>query len=62
MYWLRSSVIQGYRRTAADLDYFTIGVIHNLSKKTRLTAGFRSYDTSATAETDTFAVGMRMKF
>ncbi len=47
---------------ASDLDYFTIGLIHNLSKKTRLTAGFRSYDTSATTETETFAVGMRMKF
>lgn len=47
---------------SADLDYFTIGLIHNLSKKTRLTAGFRSYETSATAETETFAVGMRMKF
>ncbi len=45
-----------------DLDYFTIGVIHNLSKKTRLTAGFRNHDTSATTDTDTFAVGMRMKF
>ncbi len=48
--------------TASDLDYFTVGLIHNLSKKTRLTAGFRSFETSATAETETFAVGMRMKF
>jgi predicted porin len=47
---------------AADLDYYTIGLIHNMSKKTRLTAGFRSYETSATTETETFAVGMRMKF
>jgi len=48
--------------TSADLDYFTVGLIHNLSKRTRLTAGFRSYETSATAETETFALGMRMKF
>jgi len=50
--------------TASDLNYYTIGVIHNLSKKTRLTAGFRSYETGATAnvDNDTFAVGMRMKF
>jgi len=48
---------------ATDLDYFTIGVIHNLSKKTRLTAGFRSFDNAGGAsETETFAVGMRMKF
>jgi len=49
--------------TASDLDYFTVGLIHNLSKKTRLTAGFRSYDNAGGAsETETFAVGMRMKF
>ena len=48
--------------TASDLDYFTIGLIHNLSKKTRLTAGFRSYEANATTDVDTFAVGMRMKF
>jgi predicted porin len=47
---------------AADLDYFTIGLIHNLSKKTRLTAGFRSFESNATTDVDTFAVGMRMKF
>lgn len=46
----------------ASLDYYTIGLIHNLSKKTRLTAGFRNRETSATAEEDIFAVGMRMKF
>jgi len=44
-----------------DTDYFAIGVIHNLSKKTRLTAGFSNSD-NGTAETDTFAVGLRMKF
>jgi len=50
--------------TASDLNYYTIGLIHNMSKKTRLTAGFRSYETGATAnvDVDTFAVGMRMKF
>ncbi len=49
--------------SSADRDYFTIGLIHNMSKKTRLTAGFRSFDnTSGTSETETFAVGMRMKF
>jgi predicted porin len=47
---------------AADLDYYTVGLIHNLSKKTRLTAGFRSFETGPTTETETFAVGMRMKF
>jgi len=46
----------------ASLDYYTIGLIHNLSKKTRLTAGFRSYESSATTDVDTFAVGMRVKF
>jgi len=48
----------------SDLNYYTIGFIHNLSKKTRLTAGFRSYEQGANGETDidTFAVGMRMKF
>jgi predicted porin len=45
-----------------DRDYYTIGIIHNMSKKTRLTAGFRSYENSATTEEETFAVGMRMKF
>jgi predicted porin len=45
-----------------DLGYYTIGVIHNLSKKTRLTAGFRSYESNPTTDVDTFAVGMRMKF
>jgi len=46
----------------ASLDYYTIGLIHNMSKKTRLTAGFRSYEMSSTQDSDTFAVGMRMKF
>jgi len=50
--------------TASDLNYYTIGFIHNLSKKTRLTAGFRSYEsgTNGDVDNDTFAVGMRMKF
>jgi predicted porin len=48
----------------SDLNYYTIGLIHNLSKKTRLTAGFRSFEQGATGnvDVDTFAVGMRMKF
>jgi len=47
---------------STDLNYYTIGLIHNMSKKTRLTAGFRSYEANATTDVDTFAVGMRMKF
>jgi len=48
----------------SDLNYYTIGFIHNLSKKTRLTAGFRSYESGVNGDVDndTFAVGMRMKF
>ena len=58
-----------------DDDYWTIGLIHNMSKKTRLTAGFSShgvtdieynegtetYDSSS-SDTDIFAVGMRVIF
>ncbi len=45
----------------SDTDYWTIGLIHNLSKKSRLTAGFRNTD-DGSSEEDVFAVGMRMKF
>jgi len=47
---------------STDTDYFAIGLIHNLSKKTRLTAGFANTDAGSGSEVDTFAVGMRMKF
>jgi predicted porin len=47
---------------AGSLSYYTIGLIHNLSKTTRLTAGYRSYESSATVDVDTFAVGMRVIF
>lgn len=48
----------------SDLNYYTIGFIHNLSKKTRLTAGFRSFESgvNGNVDNDTLAVGMRMKF
>jgi len=47
-----------------DGDYYTLGFIHNMSKKTRLTAGFSSNESLTTggSDTDIFAVGMRMKF
>ena len=50
-----------------DLDYYMIGLIHNLSKKTRLTIGYSDseIDNSATQpgfEVSTFAAGLRMIF
>jgi predicted porin len=48
---------------ANDTDYYALGVIHKMSKQTRVFAGFRSTDggTSAT-ETDVFSIGMRKDF
>jgi predicted porin len=46
-----------------DTDYYAIGMIHHLSKKTRLFGGFRNTDTNVTnGETDVFSVGIRMIF
>ena len=50
-----------------ETDYYMIGLIHALSKKTRLTAGYSNSETDATftdfgAEVETFSVGLRMIF
>ena len=50
-----------------ETDYYMIGLIHNLSKKTRLTIGYSSSETDNTfttpgVEVDTFAAGLRMIF
>jgi predicted porin len=46
-----------------DTDYFAIGIIHHLSKKTRLFGGYRNTDDgTANGETDVFSVGLRMVF
>ena len=67
-----------YDGDSADADYWTIGLIHNMSKKTRLTAGFSSHevigvtldgegssaeiDDITSTDTDIFSVGLRMIF
>lgn len=45
----------------AETDYYAIGMIHHLSKKTRLFGGFRSTETGA-AETDVWSIGLRVLF
>ena len=47
----------------ADIDYYTLAIIHHLSKKTRIFGGYRSTDKSgATADTDVVSIGLRMIF
>jgi predicted porin len=45
-----------------DTDYLTVGLIHHLSKKTRLFGGYRNTDVSGGNETDVWSVGLRMIF
>ena len=46
----------------AETDYYTIGLIHSLSKKTRATVGYRNTDKNAGGEEKVVAVGLRMLF
>lgn len=45
----------------ADVDYYTIGAIHNLSKKTRLFGGYRNTE-QGSSETEVLSIGLRMIF
>ena len=45
-----------------ETDYYAIGMIHHLSKKTRLFGGFRNTDAGTGGETDIISVGLRMIF
>jgi predicted porin len=46
----------------AETDYYTIGLVHHLSKKTRLFGGFSNTDPDGGQETDIVSVGLRMIF
>ncbi len=45
-----------------ETDYYTVGMIHSLSKKTRIFGGFRNTDAGTNGETDVVSVGLRMLF
>ncbi|VAW75071.1 hypothetical protein MNBD_GAMMA12-766 [hydrothermal vent metagenome] len=45
-----------------ETDYYAIGMIHNLSKKTRLFGGFRNTDIDGGVETDVISLGLRVIF
>lgn len=45
-----------------ETDYFALGVIHSLSKKTRIFGGFRNTDAGSGSETDVVSVGLRVIF
>ncbi len=45
-----------------ETDYYAIGMIHNLSKKTRLFGGLRNTDITGGVETDVISIGLRMIF
>ncbi len=48
-----------------ETDYFALGVIHELSKKTRVFGGYRNTDKNAAGagnETEVFSVGLRVTF
>jgi len=45
-----------------ETDYFAIGMIHHLSKKTRLFGGFRNTDIDGGTETDVWSIGLRVIF
>lgn len=46
----------------SETDYFAIGGIHFMSKKTRVFAGYRNSDPDGGTETDALSIGMRMDF
>jgi len=46
----------------SDTDYYAIGLIHHLSKKTRVFGGFRNTDAGAGGDTDVVSVGLRVIF
>ena len=49
--------------SATDIDYTAIGVIHNMSKKTRAYLGYRTSDrNNSTADLDVISVGLRVSF
>ncbi|VAW75068.1 hypothetical protein MNBD_GAMMA12-765 [hydrothermal vent metagenome] len=48
--------------SGVETDYFAIGMIHHLSKKTRVFGGYRSTDVDAGTETEVFSVGLRVLF
>ena len=47
---------------AGETDYYAIGMIHHMSKKTRIFGGFRNTDISGGTETDVVSVGLRVIF
>ena len=46
----------------SDVDYFALGVVHFLSKKTRVYAGYSNIDAKNVGETDMFGAGIRFDF
>lgn len=63
-----SSIADGTNGITADAELLTVGLIHNMSKKTRVTVGYSTVDISAlsgggtSVSDDVLAVGMRVKF
>lgn len=47
---------------SSDVDYFALGVVHFLSKKTRVYAGYSNIDVKDVGETDMFGAGIRFDF
>ncbi len=45
-----------------ETDYYTVGMIHHLSKKTRLFGGIRNTDKGTGGETDVYSIGLRVIF
>lgn len=46
----------------ADINYYTLGVIHKFSKKARIFTGYRDTDDASNVKNSVFSVGLRVDF